>query len=91
MVEYNTIASSFGNLSERIRKLQSSLLAQHAPFLSLNYPLSDLQSSSFFGHDYSTQLAASFSQTVDAYKKERGTEEVYVLLLIPEGERNTVD
>jgi hypothetical protein len=42
MVEYNTVASSFGNLSERIRKAQNFMVERYRDDLEFNYPVEDI-------------------------------------------------
>lgn len=88
MVEFNTIAASFGNLSERIRKSQVDLMEKYSNDFQFNYPLEQLLDKNFFGYDYAKQQAKTFAEALKAYAPDR---EVYVLLLIPEDERNTID
>jgi glutathione synthase len=90
MVEYNTIASSFGVLSDRLNGLQQYLFKKYPEIFSKTFSLSKLALS----NNFIENSTAAFSKCIELYKesvnsgKER---DVYMAVIIQGDERNVYD
>ena len=91
LVEYNTIASSLSSLSERVRTIQTYILDKYSDSLTLNYGpcLDDKLSAKNIEF-----MADVFYQSCQRYlmsRSDKKPNDLWVLFVIDEGERNICD
>lgn len=99
LVEYNTIASSFGCLSQKVRNLHHYLADKYAPELKFNYnlPIQECckhtaQIADLYLDSYIDRLVNQFCEAINLYRKStKRTEPVCVLFVIEDNERNVID
>ena len=94
LVEYNTIASSFGPLSQKVGELQNYISKKYLG--KPNYQKSDLTQVHEMHNDgksYIDRHVLTFKQAVDLYKTAvpESSEDLYVLYVVDASERNVVD
>ena len=99
LVEYNTIACSFGCLSQKVKNLQEYIVDKYKQVLKLNYafPMKPLTGdlNHLFSEPYIDRLVESFKHATDLYKQSVSISDqnrpVYVLFVVEDKERNVID
>ena len=104
LVEYNTIASSFGCLSNKVREMHSYVLGKYGDRLPLNYGVTDQYrkyisaDESMAGlpihqddHNYVDKLVAKFAKSIELYQPSQETAKSWVLFVCEDDERNICD
>jgi hypothetical protein len=99
LVEYNTIASSFGPLSWKVGELQEYLSAKHLSNQSeikTNYDpvdLSQIHPMHAKGRVYVDGHIKAYKQAIDFYKESVGNKvaDAFVLYVASTNERNLID
>ena len=62
LVEYNTVASSFGVLCSKVKELQSYLIEKYSDRLKKNYNPETLILDDQLGSDFTSQMAQVFKK-----------------------------
>ena len=98
LVEYNTIASSFGCLHQRVREMQKYIRGKYNHEIKYNYDPSKLEDD--LGVNYIKDLAQVFRDAIYCYKEsmierfpEHSTniEDIWVAFIVDPSERNIID
>ncbi len=88
MVEYNTIASSFGVLSDKLNALQRHLYSRYPHLFPADFELSRLAPP----NDFVEKATAAFAKCIELYRKARpSAKSVHIAVIVQEGERNVYD
>jgi hypothetical protein len=84
-VEYNTIASSMGVLSEKVAQMQNHIMEKYADQLELNYKFERFEST------YLVSVVNKIKLAVDSYCESVGRQYGDVLFMVEDDERNILD
>lgn len=90
MVEYNTIASSFGVLSDKLNSLQRFIYKKYPQYFPTDFQIERLAPP----NDFIENATKAFNDCLQIYRKQRmlpESSEVYIAVIIQEGERNVYD
>ena len=90
VVEYNTIASSFGVLSDKLNNLQQYLFNKYPEIFPKNFSLSRLAPP----NNFIENATAAFSKCIELYRKTVNSDkerDIYMAVIIQEDERNVYD
>lgn len=90
MVEYNTIASSFGVLSDRLNNLQQHLYKKYPELFPKNFTLSKLAPS----NNFIENATAAFAKSIELYGASLGLDkarDAHIAVVVQEDERNVYD
>ena len=88
MVEYNTIASSFGVLSDKLNLVQRFIYMRYPHLLPSDFSLDRLAPS----NDFINKATEAFATCINLYKKGNAlAKEVHMAVIVQEGERNVYD
>ncbi|CDW80919.1 glutathione synthetase [Stylonychia lemnae] len=101
LVEYNTVASSFGCLCQKVTEVQNLVRNKYADSLSFNYTPDQIKDDGL-GKSYIKDLASTFKDAVQRYHEDmtrrfpdlyedRKLESHWVLFVIDKEERNICD
>jgi len=103
LVEYNTIACSFGCLSQKVRNLQDYICHKYCKELPRNYGIEckceeSVKMNEMNERSYTDRLVDCFKQAIVLYQKsleERGFTDIQsnpaVLFVVEDTERNVID
>lgn len=99
LVEYNTIACSFGCLSQKVKELQDYICDKYAPEMNFNYkmPMRELPEdlAYLYKEPYIDRLVNCFKTATDLYRDsvQIGPESrpLTVLFMVEDNERNVID
>jgi len=89
MVEYNTIASSFGVLSDKLNSLQRYMYKKYPYLFPSDFDLSKLAPS----NEFVENATKAFNLCIELYKKstKKSHSSPHIAVIIQEGERNVFD
>ena len=87
MVEYNTIASSFGVLSDKLNGLQRYLYKKYPYLFPSDFDVAKLAPS----NDFIARATAAFAKCIELYSQKRKIHDPYMAVIVQEGERNVYD
>jgi glutathione synthase len=96
LVEYNTIASSFGPLSQTVSIIQDYVYNKYFSEADMNYTpvdLTELHPMHRDGKTYIERHIHSYKQAIDFYKQTmpNSADKVWILYVVAEDERNVID